>query len=199
MVSNGSSPTFSNVTVTGNVTALNVTATGDVSAVNLYASNDVGAVDVVASGNVSALNVTAYNDVNTIDLIASGNVSAVDVVASGNISGVNFSSSGYYVQSVSTGIVAAGTTQSGATLLTSEINVIATVPSNSGVLLPVTTGGLRITVVNASATAVNVYPNTSASINSGSANAAYSLAAGSRLDYTSVSATKWYTLNSTYS
>jgi hypothetical protein len=193
VVSIGSSPTFGNVTVNGDIDAVNITASGDTTTVNLFV------VDVVASGDISAVNVTASNDVNAIDVIASGNVSAVDVNASGNVSGVNFTSTGYYIHNTTTGISAAGTTQGTATLLTSEINVVSTVPANSGVKLPVTTGGMRLTIVNSSATAVNVYPNTSASINSGSANAAYTLDAGSRLDYVSVSATKWYTLNATYS
>lgn len=177
VVSTGSSPTFGNVTVTGNVNTVNVNASGDISTVNLFASNEVSAAELVSTGDISGVNINA----------------------SGDVTAVNFSSTGYYVHSVALGITATGTSQGTAELLSSEFNVVSTVPVNSGVKLPETTGGMRLTVVNSSANAVNVYPNTSASINSGSANAAYSLAAGSRLDYVSVSASKWYTLNATYS
>lgn len=166
VVSLGSSPTFGNVTVTGNVNTVNVNATGDISTFNLFALNDVTTIDVTASGNVS---------------------------------GTNIVSNGFFVHSTANGVAASGTNQGSATLLAAEFNVITSVPVNSGVRLPVTTGGLRLTVVNNGAIAVNIYPNTSASINSGTVNTAYSLAAGSRLDYVSVSATQWYTLNATYS
>ena len=57
---------------------------------------------------------------------------------------------------------------------------------------------MRITVMNTSATAVNVYPASGGAINSGAANAAYSLAAGGRLDFIATTTTQWYTLNATY-
>jgi hypothetical protein len=54
------------------------------------------------------------------------------------------------------------------------------------------------TTTGIAATALNVYPPSGAAINSGATNAAYSMPAGTRLEFISVSATQWYTMNATY-
>jgi len=110
----------------------------------------------------------------------------------------NVTSSSYAIVSVGTGISAAGTVQSNATALTKEFNVVSTVASGSGVRLPTSVAGMRITVVNTSANTLLVYPASSGIINSQSANAAYSHPAGARLDFISTTTTQWYTLNATY-
>jgi hypothetical protein len=57
---------------------------------------------------------------------------------------------------------------------------------------------MRIIVMNTSGTALNVYPATGGAINAIATNGAYSLAAGARLEFVSVTTTQWYTLNATY-
>ena len=77
-------------------------------------------------------------------------------------------------------------------------NVVSTVASGAGVVLPTAVAGMRISVINTSANALLVYPASNGIINSAAANAAYSQPAGARLDYISTSSTQWYTLNATY-
>ena len=139
--------------------------------------------------NVSFANVTVTG--NTI----SGNVYA----NTGTIQGSTIISLTNHVFSTATGLTATGSNQGTALAITKDINVVSNVSASTGVILPVTTGGLRISVINTGANALSVYPASGAQINSAAANAAYSLAVGARLDFLSVSSTQWYTLNATYS
>ena len=128
------------------------------------------------------------NDVSGIPMIS--------VDAGGNIQLAP--STGFVSYGVSTSISAAGSTQAGATALTRPINVVSTVSSGAGVILPTVPPGARIIIMNTSANALNVYPPSGAVVNSGSTNAAYSQPAGARLEYISVTSTQWYTMNATY-
>jgi hypothetical protein len=133
-------------------------------------------------------NIFTVNDVSGIPMIS--------VDAGGNI---QFAASGGFVSyGVTTGITAAGSTQGTATTLTRPINVVSTVSASTGVILPTVPAGARILVMNTSGTALNVYPPSGAAINSAATNAAYAQPAGARLEFVSVSATQWYTLNATY-
>ena len=130
------------------------------------------------------------------DPLSSFKAFLISVDAGGNI---QFAASGGFVEyGVTTGITAAGSTQGTATTLTRPINVVSTVASGAGIILPTVPAGARIIIVNTSENALNVYPPSGAVINSGSTNAAYSQPAGARLEYFSVSTTQWYTLNATY-
>lgn len=76
-----------------------------------------------------------------------------------------------------TGITAAGTSsQANATALNTGNNMIGTAAANSGVRLPAGMPGDEVWVYNGGANTVNVYPPTGAAINSGAANAAFTLA-----------------------
>ena len=133
-------------------------------------------------------NIFTVNDVSGIPLIS--------VDAGGNI---QFAVSGGFVNyGVTTAITAAGSTQATATTLSRPINVVSTVSASTGVILPTVPAGARIIVMNTSGTALNVYPPSGAAVNSAATNAAYSQPAGVRLEFISVSATQWYTLNATY-
>ena len=118
---------------------------------------------------------------------------------SGTISGTVITATNNHVYGVADGIVALGSNQGDATAISKDINVITTAAAGTGVRLPATTPGLRMTIVNEGANAINVYPANGAQINSLATNAAYSLAVGARLDFVSTTTTKWYTLNATYS
>lgn len=115
------------------------------------------------------------------------------VKITGDVTCANVTVSSYHIRSVNGSVAAAGTIQADATALTKEINVVSTVNVGSGVILPSAVAGMVIIVNNISANALNVYPAIGASINGGAANTAYTHAAGSSLQYYSVSDTQWYT------
>lgn len=78
------------------------------------------------------------------------------------------------VGDMATGLTAAGSTQATALALTADHNKIGTAALNTGVLLRKVAG--MQTVYNGGANAVSVYPPVGGTINSGAANAAFSVA-----------------------
>lgn len=87
---------------------------------------------------------------------------------------------------------AAGT-QATALLLGAVINrvtVVATI--GDATKLPVAAPGLSVTVTNAAAASMNVFPNTGDSVNGAAANTAYPLAAGKTASFTSAAAGIWH-------
>lgn len=75
-------------------------------------------------------------------------------------------------------IVPAGTTQGGATAITSPLSNAAATTANAGVLLPTAENKSVYVVRNGDATnALKVYPGGTATINGGAASAAFSIAA----------------------
>jgi hypothetical protein len=91
------------------------------------------------------------------------------------------------VGDITTGIVAAGSTQATATVLTTDINVVATTALSTGVLLPVGENSKSMTVFNGGANSLLVYPPVGGTINGASANAGITLATlkGARFEYIS--------------
>lgn len=94
--------------------------------------------------------------------------------------------------STSSAVTAAGTNQGTATALTSVNNIVTTVSSGTGVVLPTGAAGQSVAVYNKGANALNVYPASGASIDALSTNVAYSLAAGGTIVLNATSSTKWY-------
>lgn len=139
------------------------------------------------------------NDVYFGNVTLSGNLTAVDITLSGTITANNFVANYNYIHGVETGLAGAGATQGTATQLSKDFNVVSTVASGTGVKLPVSSGGHKITVFNTGANTLRVYPSTGSQINNGGVNGAYQLASGGKLEFLSVSAIQWYTLNATYS
>lgn len=76
---------------------------------------------------------------------------------------------------MATGLTAAGTTQATALVLVADHNKIGTAAASSGALLRKISG--MQSVYNGGANAVAVYPPVGGTINSGAANAAFSVAA----------------------
>lgn len=77
------------------------------------------------------------------------------------------------------GIVAAGTTQGGATQLAATVNQVVTTPANSGVRLqPQPQVVQPILIANMGVNALKVYPLVGSQINALGANVAFSLGAG---------------------
>lgn len=88
----------------------------------------------------------------------------------------------------------AGTTQTqaGATQMEGAVNYITVGNASDGVRLPPDTAvGEVVYVVNSSAVALNVYPNTGGKINNGTANAAKALAANLSGAYVSLGSENW--------
>ncbi len=102
---------------------------------------------------------------------------------------------GIVIGSISAAVNAAGTTQGTATALVSNINNVTVVTTAAaGVILPTAVAGMRILVRNSdSADTLSIYPATGGTINALSANAAFTLAAGSTTELMATTATQWYT------
>jgi hypothetical protein len=94
--------------------------------------------------------------------------------------------------STTSGILAAGTTQAGATALAADINVVSTVAAGSGVRLPTTAANKELIVINAGLNALLVYPPTSSVIDVLATNAAVSLPVGCWARFDGSSTTQWY-------
>lgn len=91
-----------------------------------------------------------------------------------------------------TGITAAGTTQADAFQLTVSNSVLSTVGAGSGVKVPVMQDdGDELTIVNLGANAVLVYGQTGQSIQTGAANAGFSVPSGKTLRMKRISSTLW--------
>jgi len=93
---------------------------------------------------------------------------------------------------VTANVSSAGTNQSDATELTETFNIITTVGgSTQGVKLPTAAAGLSIIVTNTTTTDCELYPNTSDSIEGGTANIAVTLPAKTTFTLTCKDATDW--------
>ena len=131
----------------------------------------------------------SVNDISGIPLMTANASGVVSFVTTG----------GFVSYGASAAVTAAGTVQANATALTRPISVVSTVAAGANsVIFPTAEAGMRLLVMNTSATALNVYPAVGAGINAGGANVAYSLPAGGKLEYVAVTTTQWYSLNATY-
>jgi hypothetical protein len=181
--------TLTGLGVNGTITGVNITANTGVFTGNANGISSVQAANIVGTTLSSTVVTSSLTTVGTLgSLNVSGNITAPNVIAN----------TGYFISSVATGISAAGTAQGNATAITREINVVSTVASGAGVVLPTAVAGMRITIVNTSANALLVYPASGGTINSLALNGSFSEAAGARLDFVATSTTQWYTLNATY-
>ena len=200
---------FINVTAPGTGTAYIIGAnatTGNIaeytsSGISMNLSNNA----VTATTFIGALSgaATSATTAGTVTTNAQPNITSTGTLTSATVSGnitaqANINMTGYVIRSVSTGISAAGSTQGTATAITKEINVVSTVASGAGVILPTAVAGMAITITNTSANSLLVYPATNGIINSLSANAAYTQASGSTLQFVAPTTTQWYTIGASY-
>jgi hypothetical protein len=111
-----------------------------------------------------------------------------------SIVATDLTTSGDITAAIGSSINAAGTVQGDATVLAKTYNVVTTATANQGVKLPTAAAGLVYNVINATTVSIKVYPNTSASINSGTANTAVELPAGASVQLVGTSSTNWNTL-----
>lgn len=106
----------------------------------------------------------------------------------------DLSSTGELTLSATVAVTAAGTDQAGATSLTKTYNIVTTATADQGVKLPSAATGKQISVVNATTASIKLYPATSETINSLSANAAKSIPAGATVDLVCISGSAWRSL-----
>jgi hypothetical protein len=138
---------------------------------------------------------------NTLANIQAANVTGTFssvAVGTGNVTAGNVTVTGYNLRSVGTGISANGTTQAQATAITKEMNIVSTVLTTQGVVLPTAIAGMVITITNTSANSLLVYPAVNGIINTQSANAAYSQPSGATLQFIAPTTTQWYTVGATF-
>ena len=209
--------TLTSLGVNGNITAVNVTANTGIFTGNAAGLTNIPAANIngTVSSASTAVTVTAsaqpnITSVGTLsNLSVSGNVSVAGNIQTGtgtggDIVGVNaitantFISSKYMLRSVGTGISANGSAQGDATSLSKEINVVSTVSTGQGVVLPTAQAGMVLYITNISANSLNVYPASGGAINNLSANAAFTQSAGSTITFVAPTSTQWYTVSSTY-
>ena len=124
------------------------------------------------------------------------------LATSDSITHVNFTATGYYYSSITDSITAGTTqTQAGATALTTQVNRVTVSGTNGdGVKLPTAVAGARVLIINADAAqTIQIWPNTSDTIDSGSADAVDSntLAAGAEREYVANDTTNWDTITPT--
>ena len=141
-----------------------------------------------ANGNLGIANLAPTD---TLSVTGTANIS-------GNTTSANLIATSYHIRSINAAVSAAGTTQGTATALTKEINVVSTVASGAGVVLPTAVAGMVLIINNTSANTLNVYPATGGVVNSGSTNAAYSHPASASIQYYATSGTQWYTVGATF-
>jgi hypothetical protein len=110
----------------------------------------------------------------------------------------NITTTGYAFVSVGTGISAAGTVQGNATAITKQINIVSTVSSGTGVVLPTAVAGMTIYITNTTANSLLVYPASGAAINALSTNIGLTQAANSTIHYIAPTSTQWYSVGATY-
>jgi len=101
---------------------------------------------------------------------------------------------GEQTSSIAAAVAAAGATQGAATAATTVTsNVITSGTVGQGVLLPISSAGLKRKFTNATSVSLKIYPATSGTINGAAANAAIDIPAGATFDFLGTSATAWIT------
>lgn len=104
---------------------------------------------------------------------------------------------GHYLRTVTTYTAGTTQTQAGATVITTDSAEVDVVTANGdGMKLPSAVAGMRITIANTDSTQnIQIWPNTSDTIDGGTADAvdANTLAAGATRTYNALTTTKWYT------
>lgn len=191
-----------NISSAGNANVVVVTGTGANVAGTLGITGNVSPLGIKTDNYYYANGVSisfagSYSNSNVSSFLASFGSNTISTT--GNITGGNMIASNYHIRSVGTSISAAGSTQGTGTALTKEINQITTVSSGQGVVLPTAVAGMAITIINANANSLLVYPATGAAINALATNAGFTQAnANATIQYVAVSTTQWYTVGATY-
>jgi hypothetical protein len=190
--------------------AVQAVIAGGVSTGNATPGNIIFQIGAVGSTGTTAQTLGTILTIDHTGITATGILSASGnanignigtgglITATGNISGANVIATSWHIRSVATGISANGISQATATALTKEINVVSTVSSGQGVILPTAVAGMILTITNTSANSLAVYPASGGAINSLAANAGFTQVAGATLQFIAPTTTQWYTTSATY-
>jgi len=179
------------------VVATSIDATGLAS---LDGGIDVDGAFTVAdtSGNIDTTGTLDVDGLSSLDGGIDVNGSNFTVATSGNIATAGDLSvtgtttlSGDLKYGITAAITAAGSDQGTATAITETINVVTTATAGQGVKLKAAVAGLRVEIYNTTSADIKVYPNTSDSIDGGSANAAKDLPTGTSMTLVCKDATNW--------
>jgi hypothetical protein len=201
-----------NANISGNLSIAGNASLGNVASANYFvgSGNNLSNIQGANISGTVALSTTAgtvttnaqpnITSIGTlISLSVSGNANIGNIgtagliTATGDVSGANIISTGYQIRSVDTAISAAGTVQSDATGLTKEFNIVSTVSTGSGVVLPLAIAGMSITITNTDANALLVYPASGAQINSLGTDASFSQGTAT-IQFIAPTTTQWYTV-----
>jgi len=200
-----------NITSVGTLTSLGVN--GTITGVNITANTGVftgngSGLSAIAGANVtgtvsSATSATTATTAGTVTTAAQPNITSTGTLTSLTVSGnitaqANITVTGYRIRSVNAGVSAAGTNQGTATAINREMNVVSTVASGAGVILPVAVAGMVVSITNTSANSLLVYPHVGGDINGAATNAAFTHTAGATLQYIAPTTSDWYTVGATY-
>ena len=198
-VATGTSPLV--VTSTTQVANLNVATAG----LATYATTANAVAGANVSGTVAnatyAVSAGSATTAGTVTTAAQPNITSVGTLtslsSSGNITGANVTVTGFHIRSVGTGISAAGSTQGTGTALTKEINIVSSVSSGQGVVLPTAVAGMIVTVTNTTGTTLTVYPASGGAINGLASNAGFTMGT-TTIQFIAPTTTQWYTTGATY-
>jgi len=114
------------------------------------------------------------------------------IATAGSVAGATTVTAGtYFLRSVGNALTAAGTDRATALQLAKEINNVTTAAASTGVLLPVGVVGMRITIFNAGANAIQVYAAGSETIDTVAGNTGVPLANTKRADFFYTAANTW--------
>lgn len=198
------------IQLSGNITANVFTAqmfTGN--GANITFVNASNVVGIVANSTYSASAAVAATSAttdlaNNIRQGSYSNITGVGTLLSLNVSGDfgtstgNSSIGGYLRMSVNNSITAAGSSQATATVLTKTINVITSVASGTGVVLPAAVAGQIIYVINDTNSGIVVYPSSGQFIDTQAQNAGFAIGAYGRMQFVAASVSKYYSMTAIY-
>ena len=221
--------TLTSLGVNGTITAVNITAntgvftgngnglsslqganlTGTISSTVLGQSTlYVGTTSIALNRGSASQSLTGITSIDgyaaTVSTAAQPNITSVgtltSMTSSGNVQGANVIATSYHIRSINAAVSAAGTVQANATAITKEVNVVSTVASGAGVVLPTAVAGMEIKIVNTAANALLVYPASGGKINALATDASYTIGATSAmLQFVATSTTQWYVTGAAYS
>ena len=182
-------------------TTANAVAGANVSGEVSFAATANAVAGANVSGTVSSA--TSATTAGTVTTNAQPNITSTGTLTSlavtGNVTMANSVASTYTITGVTTGITAAGTVQANATALTKAMNVVSTVPSGTGVILPTAVAGMVVYITNtSSANSLLVYPASGAQINVLGTNNSFVHTSNATITFIAPTSTQWYTTGATY-
>ena len=185
-------------------TTANAVAGANVSGTVANATYATSAGSATTAGTVTTNaqpNITSTGTLVSLSVSGNANIGNIGtgglITATGNISGANVIVTGYHIRSVGTGITAAGSTQGTGTALSKEINIVSSVSSGQGVVLPTAVAGMVVTVTNTTGTTLTVYPASGGTINALASNAGFTMGT-TTIQFIAPTTTQWYTTGATY-